>query len=594
MKKLFKLRHLLLLAIMLGVAFALCSCENIHSHTPGEWIVDLEPNCECGGVRHNECTGCGVTVKTESIPATGHTECTVTGYAATCTADGLTDGVVCSVCDEVITAQTVISALGHDEIAYEEKEPSCVEIGWDAYVECSRCDFSTYVEKPMIDISDVPVTITFYHTMSRALCDVLDEAIARFNELYPHITVIHTQVNGFNEIRDRVERMLSGDNYPNITYCYPEHVALYNLTKKVVALNGYIDSTITITHEDGTTEILGLTEAQINAFVDGFYAEGAVYDEAGTMYTLPMSKSAEVLYYNKTFFEEHNLTVPTTWDEMEKVCEQIREILINDDDPHNDNKTIFGYDSESNLFITMCKQYGSDYTSLSGDQYLFDNQTNHAFVKRLRGWYEKGYVTTQGLYGAYTSGLFTEEGIYMCIGSSASAQHHVPSAVSGVYPFEVAIAPIPQVDPENPAVISQGASLCVFDQKNKQEVVASWLFVKFLTTDPDFQASFSMHSGYMPVIEREVLVEAVPYYGQWLAGTAENLSKREIAIASAIAVGLDQDDAYFVPFAFEGSSKARNQVSALLQICLAIPTNDVDGMIKKMFEAAVNECKEES
>jgi len=103
-----------------------------------------------------------------------------------------------------------------------------------------------------------------------------------------------------------------------------------------------------------------------------------------------------------------------------------------------------------------------------------------------------------------------------------------------------------------------------------------------------------MHSGYMPVIEREVLVEAVPYYGQWLAGTAENLSKREIAIASAIAVGLDQDDAYFVPFAFEGSSKARNQVSALLQICLAIPTNDVDGMIKKMFEAAVNECKEES
>ena len=63
------------------------------------------------------------------------------------------------------------------------------------------------------------------------------------------------------------------------------------------------------------------------------------------MYTLPMSKSTEALYYNKTFFEKNGLSVPTTWDEMEAVCARIKEI-----DPAC---VPLGYDSEANWFITM-------------------------------------------------------------------------------------------------------------------------------------------------------------------------------------------------------------------------------------------------
>ena len=115
------------------------------------------------------------------------------------------------------------------------------------------------------------------------------------------------------------------------------------------------------------------------------------------MYTMPLSKSTEVLYYNATFFAKHNLTPPTTWNEMEELCKKIKEI---------DPKSIpLGYDSEANWFITMCEQYGSPYTSASGDHFLFDNETNREFVKKFREWYQKGYLTTQKIYGAYTSGL---------------------------------------------------------------------------------------------------------------------------------------------------------------------------------------------
>ena len=79
-----------------------------------------------------------------------HTEETVTGYAATCTETGLTDGVKCSVCGEILTAQEVIPALGHDsEITVPGKDATCTEEGLTEGKKCSRCGV-TVVEQEVI------------------------------------------------------------------------------------------------------------------------------------------------------------------------------------------------------------------------------------------------------------------------------------------------------------------------------------------------------------------------------------------------------------------------------------------------------------
>lgn len=39
-----------------------------------------------------------------------------------------------------------IPALGHDLVEHEAKAATCTEHGWAAYVTCSRCDYTTYVE----------------------------------------------------------------------------------------------------------------------------------------------------------------------------------------------------------------------------------------------------------------------------------------------------------------------------------------------------------------------------------------------------------------------------------------------------------------
>lgn len=462
------------------------------------------------------------------------------------------------------------------------------------------------------------VTIKFYHTMGANLTKVLNEYIESFNKLYPNIHIEHSQVGDYAAVRSQISTEITVGNQPNIAYCYPDHVALYNVAGVVANLDNLIESKIEVTREGGTTEILGLTDEQKKDFIEGYYNEGKAFGD-DLMYTMPFSKSTEVLYYNKTFFDEHKLSVPTTWDEMEAVCEAIKKI-----DP---SSIPLGYDSEENWFITMCEQMNSPYTSATGEKYRFNNETNRAFVARFREWYQKNYVTTKTLYKAYTSGLFvtTEKDktkSYMSIGSSAGATHQRPVVdADGNYPFEVGIASIPQVDPSNPKVISQGPSVCIFKKDNPQEVVASWLFVKYLTTNVDFQTDFSLASGYVPVLksvqetakykatvaklEKENRIvkdkdgNPVPKLdadGNVVTDAQGNTVYQEESINQYIAtlstkVCLDQANAYYVSPAFNGSSTAREQVGSLMTACFILTGADYEQQIKNLFEEAIAACE---
>ena len=422
------------------------------------------------------------------------------------------------------------------------------------------------------------VTITFYHTMGSNLAEVLAQYIEEFNALYPNITVNATQVGSYDDVRDQISTEITVGNQPNIAYCYPDHVALYNMAGVVATLDDLIESSEVVTRADGSTETLGLTEAQKADFIEGYWNEGKQFGD-GLMYTLPWSKSTEVLYYNKTFFDNNGIKVPTTWDEMEEVCAAIKAI-----DPAS---IPLGYDSEGNWFITMTEQLESPYTSALEPHYLFDNETNREFVKRFRSWYQKGYLTTQTLYGSYTSGLFVAENgtrSYMSIGSSAGATHQRPTkGADGNYPFEVGIATIPQVNPDRPKVISQGPSVCIFNKSNPQEVIASWLFVKYMTTSTDFQAEFSMTSGYVPVLKS---VADHPVYKEFVS----KANGGDYISALSASVCLSQQEAYYTSPAFNGSSTARSQVQNLLARSLSAQGND-DEVIDKAFKEAITECE---
>ena len=62
-----------------------CSCgdkKDTAAHTAGEWVIDTPATATRSGLKHKECTVCGYTMATETIPATGGGEGTEV-YSAT-------------------------------------------------------------------------------------------------------------------------------------------------------------------------------------------------------------------------------------------------------------------------------------------------------------------------------------------------------------------------------------------------------------------------------------------------------------------------------------------------------------------------------
>lgn len=68
----------------------------------------------------------------------GHMEETVTGIPATCTTDGITDAIICSVCNAVILEQTEIPAFGHNYSSFVYT-PTCTQQGYTIQI-CENCD----------------------------------------------------------------------------------------------------------------------------------------------------------------------------------------------------------------------------------------------------------------------------------------------------------------------------------------------------------------------------------------------------------------------------------------------------------------------
>ena len=82
------------------------------AHAWDEGKIVETPTCNNAGSIVYTCGVCEET-KTEDIETIAHTEVTDAAVDATCTATGLTEGKHCSVCNEVIVAQTEIPMLPH-------------------------------------------------------------------------------------------------------------------------------------------------------------------------------------------------------------------------------------------------------------------------------------------------------------------------------------------------------------------------------------------------------------------------------------------------------------------------------------------------
>jgi len=131
-----------------------------HTHTP---VTDAGYAATCtaeGKTDGSHCSVCGeVLTAQQTIPATGHTPVTDAGYAATCTAEGKTDGSHCSVCGEVLTVQKTIPATGHTPTIVSGYAPTCTDVGYTDGSICAVCGEVLVACQPIPAMGHSPVYV---------------------------------------------------------------------------------------------------------------------------------------------------------------------------------------------------------------------------------------------------------------------------------------------------------------------------------------------------------------------------------------------------------------------------------------------------
>ena len=127
--------------------------------------------------------------------------------------------------------------------------------------------------------------------------------------------------------------------------------------------------------------------------------------------------------------------------------------------------------------------------------------------------------------------------------------------------FETAVMAIPQFDTENPRMISQGPSVCIFNKDDPQEVLASWLFVQYLLTN-DVQIAYSETEGYVPVTAK---AQESDEYRDYLSRSGENNTTYYDIKIKATELLLNHVDHTFVTPVFNGSASLRDAAGQLIE-----------------------------
>lgn len=110
--------------------------EHVHTWTKGNTTA---PTCASDGYTTYTCE-CGVSARYDLESAIGHlNDVKLDAVAPTCTKEGLSEGVLCSRCNQETKPQKVIPALGHIEENVDETKPTCTEPGHTSGKVCSVC-----------------------------------------------------------------------------------------------------------------------------------------------------------------------------------------------------------------------------------------------------------------------------------------------------------------------------------------------------------------------------------------------------------------------------------------------------------------------
>jgi len=407
--------------------------------------------------------------------------------------------------------------------------------------------------------------ITFWAKNDTNLTQVAiyESAIDGFEKLYPNIKVNLRLYTDYGRIYNDVITNISTNTTPNVCITYPDQISTYLTgTNSVVALEDLMTDP---GYGLGGSRLLFDSPRQ-DEIVPQFLSECKLN---GRYYALPYMRSTEACYINKTYVEALGYTLPDTltWDFIWEVSEAATAKDEEDNYLINGQKVMipFIYKSTDNMMIQLLRQYGAGYSNDDGDILIF-NDTTREVLKTVACHAQTGAFSTFKI-SSYPANFLNAGQCIFAIDSTAGATWMGPNAPlidiseDKLVDFEVEIMPIPQMDPANPQMISQGPSVCIFNKEDPQEVMASWLFTQYLLTN-DVQIAYAGTEGYVPVTLK---AQQSDKYQDYIARCGEDGEEHYSIKIRASQLLMDNTQHTFVTPVYNGSASLRNAAGQMIE-----------------------------
>ena len=430
--------------------------------------------------------------------------------------------------------------------------------------------------------------ITFWakNDTNRTQTMIYEKAIEDFEKLYPNIHVNLRLYTDYGKIYNDVITNIATGTTPNICITYPDHIATYMTGEHVIVpLDGLMEN---------EAYGLGGSELRFDApsreeVIPEFLEECRL---GGNCCALPFMRSTEACYINKTYVEALGYELPEilTWDYIWEVSEAALEKNADGTFAVNGQKIMipFIYKSTDNMMIQMLRQQNAEYSTEEGEILLF-NDAAADIMYTVAEHVKSGAFSTFKI-SSYPGNFLNAGQCIFAVDSTAGATWMGSDAPLSdisedkIVRFETAVRPVPQFDPDNPKMISQGPSVCLFNKKDPQEVLASWLFAEYLLSN-EVQIAYAKTEGYIPVTAK---AQEDAAYQEYLQRSGEdNKEHYEVKIQAAQMLLGNTSNTFTTPV-FNGSASLRDAAGALIEnTARSVRRRETinEAYIKKQFES---------
>ncbi|WHH61161.1 extracellular solute-binding protein [Petroclostridium sp. X23] len=338
-----------------------------------------------------------------------------------------------------------------------------------------------------------PATITLWNYYSGQTKEKFDQLVSRFNETVgmEKGIVVDALSQGdvqqlANTVFDAANNKIGSQPLPHIFAAYPDNAYRINQISPLVDMETYF------------------SKEELKEFRQDFMDEGR-FGEENKLKILPIAKSTENLFLNKTYWDAFeaetgaDINELSTWEGVARIAEKYYEWTDAKTPEINDGKAFIGIDSPSNYMLVASMQ-------LNEDMYIFEGEGvklnfNEKFVRKI--WdnfyvpYLKGYYTKTGRFCSDDAKTGT---VIAYVGSTAGAAYfprEITLSKTEIYPIESEALPYPCFEHGENYAIQQGAGMCITKSDPAHEYAAA-LFLKWFTAKEQ-NVEFAVSTGYFPV-----------------------------------------------------------------------------------------------